>query len=79
LLLRAQMKTPGEAWLAFRVGERDGMSDLRQAAVFRPRGLLGRLYWWGLLPFHVPIFRLMESRLARRMSRATPSTATPRW
>jgi uncharacterized protein YbjT (DUF2867 family) len=67
LWLRAQMKTPGEAWLALRVSARSGGSSLRQVAVFRPRGLRGRLYWWGLLPFHAPIFRLMAERLGRRM------------
>jgi hypothetical protein len=70
LFLRAEMKTPGEAWLGFRVtGTRSG-SELRQSAFFRPRGLLGRLYWWLLLPFHAPIFRLMALRLAKRMDRS---------
>jgi uncharacterized protein YbjT (DUF2867 family) len=69
LFLRAQMKTPGESWLTFRLVPDDGGSELRQAALFRPRGLLGRLYWWLLLPFHAPIFGLMARRLARRMGR----------
>lgn len=69
LLLRADMKTPGEAWLSLRVDPTgDKTSELSQAAYFRPRGLLGRLYWWALLPFHVPIFRLMGTRLATRMA-----------
>ena len=72
LLLRARMKTPGEAWLSLRVAGAEDGSELRQTALFRPRGLLGRLYWWGLLPFHAPIFKLMVVRLARRMS-ASPS------
>ena len=67
LLLRAQMKTPGQAWLAFRVSPEGTGSRLRQVAVFRPRGLLGRAYWWLLLPFHAPIFRLMATRLGQRM------------
>jgi uncharacterized protein YbjT (DUF2867 family) len=67
LLLRAQMRTPGEAWVAFHVGGEGAISRLRQVAVFRPRGLLGRLYWWLLLPFHAPIFRLMAKRIGKRM------------
>lgn len=67
LLLRAQMKTPGEAWLGLRVTPRDGGSSLRQVAIFRPRGIAGRLYWWVLWPVHRPIFRSMAKRLGRRM------------
>ena len=70
LFLRAQMRTPGDAWLAFHVAGEGTGSRLRQVAVFRPRGLLGRLYWWALLPFHRPIFKLMAARLARRMGAA---------
>jgi uncharacterized protein YbjT (DUF2867 family) len=67
LVLRALMKTPGEAWLAFRGANREGGATLVQTAVFRPRGILGRLYWWGLWPFHRPIFGAMARRLARRV------------
>ena len=66
LVLRSRMKTPGEAWLAFRGEERDGGATLIQTAVFRPRGILGRLYWWGLWPFHRPVFRAMAKRFANR-------------
>jgi len=27
--------------------------------------VLGRLYWWGLLPFHTLIFGTMARRIAR--------------
>ena len=67
LVLRSLMKTPGEAWLAFRGERRDDGATLVQSAVFRPRGILGRLYWWGLWPFHRPIFGAMARRLARRV------------
>ncbi|MEA2446822.1 MAG: hypothetical protein QOK47_459 [Actinomycetota bacterium] len=70
LVLRADMKTPGEAWLSFRVDEGDPDSFLQQSSFFRPRGIGGRLYWWLLLPFHAPIFRLMATRLATRMGRS---------
>ena len=68
LVLRAQMKTPGEAWLAFRGIESDGGATLVQTAAFRPRGILGRLYWWGLWPFHRPIFGAMARGVARRVA-----------
>jgi uncharacterized protein YbjT (DUF2867 family) len=53
LLLFAEMKVPGEAWLEFRIDE-DNV--LHQIATFRPKGLFGRLYWYAMLPFHYFIF-----------------------
>jgi len=53
LLLFAEMKLPGEAWLEFRIDEEN---VLHQIATFRPRGLFGRLYWYSLVPFHYFIF-----------------------
>jgi uncharacterized protein YbjT (DUF2867 family) len=65
LLLQAEMKVPGTAWLEWEVEPIEGGSLLIQTAWFVPRGLLGRFYWWFLLPFHVPIWRLMARRMAR--------------
>jgi len=60
LLLRAEMRVPGQAWLEFRLSDsRDGRASgthVVQRAIFRPRGLAGRLYWWVLIPFHAIIF-----------------------
>ena len=61
LLLYAEMKVPGEAWLEFRI---DSGNWLYQTATFRPRGLWGRLYWWAMLPFHYFIFSGMINRIA---------------
>ncbi len=61
LLLFAEMKLPGEAWLEFRIVE----NTLRQTATFRPRGLNGRLYWYSLLPFHVFIFKGMITKITQ--------------
>lgn len=55
LLLFAEMKVPGEAWLEFKIKE----GQLIQTATFRPQGLLGRLYWYAVLPFHGFIFNGM--------------------
>jgi len=56
LLLFAEMKLPGEAWLEFRLADENGKPVLHQTATFRPSGLLGRVYWYSVLPFHFFIF-----------------------
>jgi hypothetical protein len=64
LRLRAEMKVPGKAWLEWHA-EGDGAgSVLTQRAVFVPRGLSGRLYWYAVIPAHAFIF----GRLARRIA-----------
>ena len=62
LLLFAEMKLPGEAWLEFRI---DNQNVLHQTATFRPLGVWGRLYWYSVLPFHGFIFRGMIRNIAR--------------
>lgn len=59
LILIAEMKLPGEAWLMFKLYK----GKLWQKAVFRPKGLWGRLYWYSVLPFHGLIFKGMLRRL----------------
>lgn len=61
LLLYAEMKLPGEAWLEFRL---DDENVLHQTATFRPLGLMGRLYWYSVLPFHAFIFKGMLRNIA---------------
>ena len=62
LLLFAEMKIPGEAWLEFKIeGEL-----LIQTATFRPLGLLGRFYWFSVLPFHGFIFRGLIKKLIKK-------------
>ena len=61
LLMFAEMKLPGEAWLEFKIV--DGI--LYQTATFRPKGLLGRLYWYVLYPIHFIIFNGMIRRIAK--------------
>lgn len=63
LLLYAEMKLPGEAWLEFRI---DKQHTLHQTATFRPLGLMGRLYWYSVLPLHALIFRAMIRKIARK-------------
>ncbi len=64
LRLRAEMRVPGKAWLELSVEPRDGGgSHYRQRAVFFPRGLAGRLYWFSILPFHGIIFSSMAKQI----------------
>ena len=63
LLLYAEMKLPGEAWLEFKIIERKDKKILSQIATFRPNGLLGRLYWYSMLPFHLFIFKGMAKQI----------------
>ena len=61
LVLFAEMKLPGEAWLEFKIIN----NTLYQAATFRPRGIWGKLYWYSVLPFHGFIFKGMLEKLIK--------------
>lgn len=65
LLLYAEMKLPGEAWLEFKIFEKNGKNFLRQTATFRPRGLFGRIYWYSVLPFHYFVFDGMAENIIK--------------
>ncbi len=64
LILYAEMKVPGEAWLELEVDEKN--KTFSQKATFRPNGLLGRLYWYSLLPIHKIIFNGMAKQIITR-------------
>jgi uncharacterized protein YbjT (DUF2867 family) len=75
LRLRAEMRVPGRAWLEFRVTAcPDGGTRLDQRAVFFPRGLAGRAYWYSVLPFHGIVFRGMVENIARKAERIGAQT-----
>ena len=61
LLLYAEMRLPGEAWLEFKIEN----NVLYQTATFRPKGLWGRMYWYMMLPFHWFIFKGMITNIAK--------------
>jgi uncharacterized protein YbjT (DUF2867 family) len=61
VLLFAQMKLPGTAWLEWLIKD----DKLYQTAYFYPHGLLGRLYWYAMLPFHIFIFRGMAKNIIK--------------
>ncbi|MBB65818.1 MAG: epimerase [Waddliaceae bacterium] len=66
LLLYAEMRLPGEAWLEFRIIPKEKGYALQQIATFRPNGLLGRLYWFSVSPFHWFIFHGMASAIVEK-------------
>jgi hypothetical protein len=61
LLLFAEMKLPGEAWLEFRIQN----DQLIQTATFRPNGILGRMYWLAVVPLHGIVFKGMLNAITR--------------
>ena len=78
LKLRAEMVVPGEAVLEFRIESVPGFagrSQLFQIARFKPKGLMGILYWYSVLPFHGFIFRSMINGIRR----AAEQIGVERW
>lgn len=66
LLLRAEMKLPGRAWLEFNLKQTGPMrTTLTQTAKYYPKGLLGLLYWYLLYPVHRILFRGLANRIAK--------------
>jgi uncharacterized protein YbjT (DUF2867 family) len=63
LLLFAEMKLPGEAWMEFSIRNGENGYELLQIATFRPNGITGRLYWFLLLPIHALIFVNLAKRI----------------
>ncbi|WP_340153162.1 SDR family oxidoreductase [uncultured Marivirga sp.] len=63
LLLYAEMRLPGEAWLEFKITKDNEENKLTQTATFRPHGLFGRLYWYSVFIFHEFIFKGMMNRI----------------
>ncbi|GAA3586333.1 SDR family oxidoreductase [Klugiella xanthotipulae] len=77
LRLRAEMRVPGRAWLEMTVQPTPTGSHYHQRAVFFPRGLWGRLYWYSILPFHGVIFSGMANRItATARAETMPESAS---
>ena len=64
LLLRAEMRLPGRAWLEFRVDPHEDGSVIRQTASFDPAGWMGTAYWYAVFPLHGLVFSQMISNIA---------------
>jgi uncharacterized protein YbjT (DUF2867 family) len=67
LLLRAEMKLPGKAWLEFQILQEEAdRNRLSVIAYFQPRGIPGKLYWYNFLPFHFIIFKNLLKQIVKR-------------
>lgn len=65
LLLFAEMKIPGEAWLEFRIRKKNNEYYLYQTATFLPHGLSGRIYWYLVLPIHLQMLKGLIRELVK--------------
>ena len=75
LRLRAEMRLPGDAWLEWSITREQDEAVFVQRALFRPRGLLGRAYWYAVAPFHRFIFRPLARSIDQHANRAAESVA----
>lgn len=75
LVLAAEMKLPGRAWLQFDVAGERGGARITQTALFDPVGPLGLVYWYGLYAAHQFVFAGMLRNIAMV---ATDSTGEER-
>lgn len=74
LLLLAQMRVPGKAWLEF-----DLQNDtLVQTAHFIPHGLFGRLYWYAVVPFHFFVFPGLSKNILTRAKKLAEESSRPK-
>lgn len=76
LLLRAELRMGGRAWLELRADPIPGGTRYRQRAFFAPRGMAGRAYWWAVAPFHTVIFPMMSKNILRAAA-ALPTDRQP--
>jgi uncharacterized protein YbjT (DUF2867 family) len=74
LRLRSEMRLSGNAWLQFTVSPEGDGSRLEQTAFFEPHGLLGLLYWYSTLPFHLFVFPGMIRALRLRAEASVPES-----
>jgi uncharacterized protein YbjT (DUF2867 family) len=78
LRLHAEMRSPGDAWLTWDLEPTSEGTRVTQTAEYRPRGLLGRLYWYGVAPFHRFIFPGMLAGLLDDAARLRPGAPATR-
>ncbi|UCH15037.1 MAG: SDR family oxidoreductase [Bacteroidales bacterium] len=66
ILLRAEMKLPGKAWLEFTINNQNENNLLSVNAYFQHKGILGKIYWYIFLPFHYIIFNELLKQIEKR-------------
>jgi uncharacterized protein YbjT (DUF2867 family) len=77
VVLHAEMRLPGEAWLEWELEPTPTGTRLTQTARYRPRGLWGRAYWLAVAPFHRFIFPGLARGIARDATTLAPDDAEP--
>ncbi len=65
LLLNGEMTIPGEVWLEFSIINENEEEFLHQKVTFRPHGILGRIYWILLKPFHHYVYSGMIKKIEK--------------
>ncbi len=65
ILLRAEMKVPGRAWLQFEAIPNGGGTKLVQTAMYAPKGFFGFAYWYAMFVPHLFLFDQMANRIAK--------------
>jgi len=66
LLLRAEMKMPGMAWLEFSIEPQNGKNTLSISAHFYTKTLFGKAYWYIFMPFHSLILKGLIKQIEHR-------------
>ena len=72
LVLAAEMKIDGRAWLIMEIKDRGEGCTYTQRALYAPNGVVGRLYWWAVAPFHFFIFPIMLRKILSAAERRNP-------
>ena len=66
LLLRAEMKLPGKAWLEFKISDEIGKRVLSITPYYHTKTFVGKIYWYIFLPFHTIIFNDLIKQIEKR-------------
>jgi hypothetical protein len=80
LLLRAEMRLPGQAWLQFTITPDGQQNRFSVTAYYQTDTLLGRAYWYFFLPFHDFLFNNLIKKIEKQAQPPPPSDqalATP--
>lgn len=85
LRLKAEMKVPGNAWLQWEIKDYQSAGQegeqkkimITQTAFFAPKGLLGRIYWYAIAPFHAVIFPLMLKEIVKNSRKVAIQDSAP--
>jgi len=66
LLLRAEMKLPGKAWLEFKIDDEGSERRLSIIAHYQPQDFFGKVYWYAFLPCHQFLFNDLIKQIEKR-------------